>query len=221
MSTGYRLQAPAPPAPSTPPARYEFRCWSRQLHPAAATLQQYWQLDGADSRCDIYLLSPRPTAQLVKLREGRHLEIKQRIGTWHGLQQWRVAMVADFPLRPIETRALALSLGLAAPLPAAARLAAPQLLAALSEQAPAIRLRLVDKARLRFKRRGCLAEIVHVHLTSQSLFSIAVEDSRPDALRRTVDELELGACPNRDYGAQLSHIGDRLSLPGQPVVAAF
>ncbi|GAB4137325.1 MAG: hypothetical protein Tsb0016_02440 [Sphingomonadales bacterium] len=184
-------------------------------------MQQSWQLDGADSRCDIYVLPPLPTRQLVKLREGRHLEIKQRIGTRHGLQQWRVAMVAEFPLRPIEIRALALSLGLTTPPPAAARLAAPNLLAALSEQAPDIRLRLADKARLRFKRRGTLAEIVHVNLAGDSLFSIAVEDTRPDILRHAVDELALSAYPNRDYGAQLSQIGQRLSLSDQSVATAF
>ncbi len=187
---------------AAPDSRFEYRIWPRRPHPAVALLQGAWPLVGAERRADIYLLNDRSGQALAKLRDGRRLEIKLRAEDVGPLQRWTVALSQPFPLRRGDLALLAEALGLDPPPPEAA-LSPAHLLAAI---AGAVTPRTVRKARLRFERDGCRAEICRVAAGRRAALTIALESRDPSAVVAAIAALRLGGAPNRSYGDALPRL---------------
>jgi hypothetical protein len=180
--------------------RYEYRIWPRRTPPIVPALQRDWALDGAETRGDIYLLSSNSAIALVKLRDGRRLEIKRRGQDCGNLQHWWVVLSEDFPLPPSALRQLAIALLIPDPLPQTACLSPAHLLAALQKFDDNFETLTVRKSRLSFRQVSCRAEITRVVWANRTGLTIALEDPDPSHAERAIQALELGHWPNRSYG---------------------
>jgi hypothetical protein len=180
--------------------RYEYRIWPRRVLPIVPTLQRDWTLDGAETRTDIYLLNSNSPNALVKLRDGRRLEIKRRRPNHGNLQHWWVALSEAFPLPPSALRHLATALLIPGLPPQTGCLSPAHLLAALSRFDDGFETLTVRKSRLSFRQKSCRAEITRTAWAGRTGLTIALEDIDPGHAERAVEALELGHWPNRSYG---------------------
>lgn len=208
--------------PRAPPdrGRFEYRVWPRVPHPAVSLLLRDWPQTGAERRSDIYLLHPAGDRTLVKLRGGRRLEIKRRDADVGTVQHWTMAGSAEFPLAPAVRGELAAALSLPADLPQAAGRSPAHLLAALAGAGARVVPQTVDKSRLLFREADCRAEICRVSFAGWRGVTIALEAKGLPSIAAALDDLHLGALPNRSYGEALLRHGilqtPRRRLPGTP-----
>jgi len=179
--------------------RYEFRVWPHDEPKAAALLQQYWPLVGAERRTDLYLLTELSPLRLVKLRADNRLEVKNPRHDLGPLQYWTHNAYPLFPLPIPDLRALAEALGLTGLMPDAGR-SPGHLVASLGDMAPAIVPMTVCKSRLLFRKGSSRAEICRVAVAGWSRLTLAIDDPDPDSALATLDALGLGHMPNRSYG---------------------
>jgi len=179
--------------------RYEFRVWPHDEPKAAALLQQYWPLVGAERRTDLYLLTERSPLRMVKLRAGKRLELKRRGHDLGPLQHWTHHAYPLFPLPRTVLRTFEKQLGLMRLMPDAG-LSPVHILARLGDMAPAISPMAVRKSRLVFRKGSSRAEICRVSVAGRSRLTLAIEDPDLDSALATLTALRLGHMPNRSYG---------------------
>lgn len=180
--------------------RYEYRIWPRRIPPIVPALQRDWTLDGAETRDDIYLLNSNSRNTLVKLRDGRRLEIKWRGQDRGNLQHWWVALSEEFPLPSSALRQLTTALLMPDLTPQTACLSPAHLLAALSRFDDDFETLTVRKSRLSFRQESCRAEITRIAWAGRTSLTIALEDPDPGHVEHAIKALELGHWPNRSYG---------------------
>lgn len=186
--------------------RYEYRVWPRTMAvPAVEMLQRSWLLTGAESRSDIYLVSPRSHWTLAKLRSGMHLEIKQRqTGVAGGLQHWTVPVSAAFPLAPDVRRKLASAIAVLGSLPSEAGLSPAHLVAALETALPGVVPVTAHKSRLLFRQGTSRAEICRTTILGNARLTLCVEDAEASSAAAAVRQLQLGNMRNLSYGDMLN-----------------
>jgi len=200
--TGFVVH-PRPRASSASDARYEYRVWVGLAHPVVSQLQRRWPLVAAERRSDIYLLGPRPDRVLVKLRDGRRLEIKKRMRDVGAVQRWTMPLSAGFPLAAGPRAALAQALGQRGGLAPETGLSPAHLLAAFATERTGVVSHTVRKSRLLFERGGCRAEICRIAVSGRTGLSVALEAAALPPIARAIDDLGLGTHPNRSYGDML------------------
>ncbi|NWG47462.1 MAG: hypothetical protein HXY25_13085 [Alphaproteobacteria bacterium] len=185
-------------------ALFEFRCWPRVLPEAAGELQRNWTHVRTERRDDIYLLPPRPGADLVKLRAGERLEMKHRLGRQGALELWRTSLSEAFPLPPGPAARLSSALGRegAAALPPGSLLSPSLLLATLWEEGTIACVRL-HKTRAVFETPGARAEVTHLSLSLGDWLTFALEAEAAEVAEAWIETLGLGDFANLDYGARL------------------
>jgi len=182
--------------------RYEFRIWPSHWPRAAALIQKFWLLAGAERRSDIYLLTSCSPRRLVKLRAGNRLESKRRGSDLGVLQYWTPHPYPMFPLSRETMRQLARELEVA-PLPDESGISPGHLVARLGRTAPEVRVETVCKSRLLFRNGSTRAELCRVAVADQTRPTLAIEDPDPESARRTLDLLGIGHLINRSYGEML------------------
>jgi len=159
--------------------RYEYRIWPNTMAvPAVEMLQRSWLLAGAESRSDIYLVSPRSPWILAKLRSGTHLEIKQRQARIAGgLQYWTLPVSSAFPLTPEVRRKLASAIAVLGRLPSEAALSPAHLVAAVETALPGVVPVTARKSRLLFRKGASRAEICRTTILGHARLTLCVEDA--------------------------------------------
>lgn len=205
MGVGFVVHAPGQ-ADRAADARYEYRVWLGPADPAVSHLQRSWPLVAAERRSDIYLLGPRPDSVLVKLRDGRRLEIKKRTRDVGTVQRWTMPVSAGFPLATGPRAALADALGLRGGLDPDTGLSPAHLLSALGADGNDVVSHTVRKSRLLFARGGCRAEVCRVAVGGQTGLTVALEATALPPIARAIDDLGLGAHPNLSYGDMLGSL---------------
>lgn len=199
--------------------RFEYRVWPRLPHPAVSILHSSWPLIGAERRTDIYLATAFSDLDLVKLRDGRQMEVKRRGEDAGPLQFWTMPMSRPFPLPSPALASLADPLGLPAQLPPEAAQSPAHLLVEIDAMEAAVVPRTVRKSRLLFRQGGCRAEICRVSLSGWTGLTVALEAEDRDSMRAAVEALALDLLPNRSYGEVLIRLFDpqpeRRGLPAR------
>ncbi|WP_372921109.1 hypothetical protein [Roseovarius sp.] len=188
-----------PAGQETATGRYEFRVWPHDTPKAASLLQRYWPLVGAERRTDLYLATEHSTLRLVKLRDGKRLEVKSRDHDRGPLQHWTHHAYPLFPLPRTALRTFEKELGLSSLMPDAG-LSPAHFVARLGDMAPAILPMAVRKSRLLFRKGSSRAEICRVSVAGRSRLTLAIEDPDLDSALATLNALCLGHMPNRSYG---------------------
>lgn len=146
--------------------------------------------DREEESDELYLLSLQSDAS-VKVRGGL-LDVKQLEQVdEHGLEQWKPALKAPFPV-PEADVGMALE-ALCAPVPSLERPAytVEQLLDELVDPSPQLQALRVRKNRRHYSLGGCLAELSDVETGSGSRRTIVVESEEPDRVLEELRELGL------------------------------
>jgi exopolyphosphatase/guanosine-5'-triphosphate,3'-diphosphate pyrophosphatase len=144
---------------------------------------------------EVYLLSLESDAS-VKVRDGL-MDVKrlERVNE-QGLEQWKPALKAAFPLSAVDAGAVLAALGVPGPPPARSDYTLDQLLADLVQPNPDLRVVDVHKVREHYMVGGCMAELSEVRTDQGSRRTIAVESEDPARVSAAVRELGLDSRPN-------------------------
>jgi exopolyphosphatase/guanosine-5'-triphosphate,3'-diphosphate pyrophosphatase len=146
---------------------------------------------------ELYLLSPSCDAN-VKIRDGL-MDIKtlEQVDE-HGLQQWRPALKAAFPLSAADVTRVSDALEVA-PLPRRATWALGALQAELAHPSRNVRAVAIHKQRQRYSIGGCLAELTGLVAEDRTTRSVALELEDPAQVWAAVLELGLEPFENTSY----------------------
>ena len=144
---------------------------------------------------EIYLLSVASDAS-VKVRDGlMDVKLLEAIDG-DGLEQWKPAMKAEFPLAAAGVRGVFDALGIPAPSFSRETYTADQLVGELIDPDPRLRALEVHKHRERFTVGGAMAEVSEVRAAEDTRRTIAIESEDPSLVVAAVRELGLPLQPN-------------------------
>ena len=144
---------------------------------------------------EIYLLSVASDAS-VKVRDGlMDVKLLEAVDG-DGLEQWRPALKAEFPLAAAGVRGVFDALGIPAPRLAREAYTADQLVGELIDPDPRLRAVEVHKHRERFTVGGAMAELSEVRAAEGARRTIAIESEDASLVVAAVRELGLPLRPN-------------------------
>ncbi len=186
--------------------RYEFRIWAETLVPLRDKLQERGAPSRTETSTETYLISAATDKCNAKIRN--HLmDIKVLLGTDRGLEQWKPALKADFPLdRSVIAAQVFSSLELTVPPLSKAHYALDEFLAEVMRAHPKIAVVTVSKRRMQFNIDGCQAEFAATTIDSLARDTVAVESSDPDAVLRLIHSFGIDGAPNTSYIRQIKQI---------------
>jgi len=173
--------------------RWEWRSFASALDAVDLHVPGAYQLAH-----DIYLLSQASSAN-VKIRDGA-IDVKTCAGARDGLELWRPAVTASFPLCHREIREVFSHLRLPAPrgffLPVYDERALISDLAGVAQGGHIVG---VHKVRRQAERDGCVIERAAVSAAGRTVQSIAISAPDPDAVLRLLRTLRLEHLENINY----------------------
>ena len=181
--------------------RWEWRTFGRGVaiaepHVAALTST------GVQESDETYLLAG--TRNTAKVRAGL-IDIKVLVEVDpDGLEQWRPAMKAEFPLSAAEVATAFATLGLPAPTLARETYTLDELVADLAGPGSALRPVAVHKRRVRYVIGGCTAEVSDVTADGRPTRTVAIESTDAAAVVAAVRSVGLGDFRNTSYGEGLA-----------------
>jgi exopolyphosphatase/guanosine-5'-triphosphate,3'-diphosphate pyrophosphatase len=144
---------------------------------------------------EIYLLSVASDAS-VKVRDGlMDVKLLEAVDG-DGLEQWKPAMKAEFPLAAGGVRGVFDALDIPAPSFAREAYTADQFVGELIDPDPRLRALEVHKHRERFTVGGAMAELSEVRAAEGARRTIAIESEDPSLVVAAVRELGLPLRPN-------------------------
>jgi|SRR6185295_12353822 len=153
---------------------------------------------------EVYMLSPSCDAS-VKVRDGL-MDIKtlERVDA-HGLEQWRPAMKAAFPLPAAELTKVCAALGVE-PLPARDAYDLHALQAELTQPSRGVRAVSIHKRRQRYTVGGCVGEMTDVIADGRATRTVAIESEDPARVWAAVVEMGLERFDNLSYPRGLKRL---------------
>jgi exopolyphosphatase / guanosine-5'-triphosphate,3'-diphosphate pyrophosphatase len=144
---------------------------------------------------EIYLLSVASDAS-VKVRDGlMDVKLLEAVDG-DGLEQWKPAMKAEFPLAAAGVRGVFDALGVPAPSFSRETYTADQFVGELIDPDPRLRALEVHKHRERFTVGGAMAEQSEVRAAERARGTIAIESEDSSLVVAAVRELGLPLRPN-------------------------
>lgn len=174
--------------------RWEWRTFDESFEDAEDRLRAASQ-ERVEEGDEVYLLSLDSDAS-VKVREGR-MDVKRlEHVNQEGLEQWKPAMKADFPLSPDDVNAVMAALAASVPLMPRSEYTLEQLLSELVHPNPVLRAVEVHKRREHYTFGGCMAELSEVRTDPGSRRTIAVEAEDPGRVMAAVRDLGLDSRRN-------------------------
>jgi exopolyphosphatase/guanosine-5'-triphosphate,3'-diphosphate pyrophosphatase len=183
--------------------RWEWRTFGSAFGRAEADFAAL-EPTGVQESDELYLLSPDPAADTVKVRANL-LDVKTlRDVDADGLQRWEPTLKAAFPVSADDLRKVlaALRVEPAGGLPDAADVDAVR---AFLEPA-GVRAVAVHKRRVRYTVGGCTAELSDVTADGRRVRTIAVEDEDAAAVVAAVESLGLDGYRNTSYPRGLAAV---------------
>ncbi|MBY6242592.1 hypothetical protein [Methylosinus sp. Sm6] len=181
--------------PASDAPRWEWRIFGADL--AALEARLGTPLDAPRRSDEIYLLNSA-TPHSAKIRSGA-LEVKRLLQVdGDGLELWRPAFRAEFPLGSEHLARAAAALALHPP-PLRAAYDQDGFFTEVVAACRALRPVSVRKARRRYTFRGCAAEAVRVQIGAVPLDSVAVESADPARLREALRALGVDARLNVNF----------------------
>lgn len=181
--------------------RWEWRSFARKIEPRI-DLAAHPQTRHVESS-EIYLASPACQGN-AKIRDDKiDIKILQQRSD-DGLEQWKPALKASFPLSADQVAEVYRALDLAAP-PGAGECGLEALLHMIGQDDRAWVVH-VDKVRDLYDVDGCIVEASRVTFDGEAFQTVAAEDPDPGKVRETVAKLGLQGQDNISYLAAIQRI---------------
>lgn len=195
--------------PSSPPPRFEFRCWGDSLEDAHDRLDSRWHPVAETNQADVYYLGG-PDDLTLKSRDG-FFQVKERIARHNDLEQWN--KVADIRLPapwedilPWLQRAFGLS-----PRAQGEGVVDQNMLNAWLQRQETVTVAPVAKDRRQYRLSVLMAEYTRVEVAGRRMETVAAESPDPEAVAWARRDLGLAKRANESYPTALARI---LGLPG-------
>ncbi len=154
---------------------------------------------------EVYLLVAGSDAN-VKVRDQlMDIKLLERVDS-SGLEQWRPALEAPFPLDASATAQVRVALRLPDAPAAAGSQSLEQLVADLASPGGLVRVVNVRKTRVRYHVHGCVAELTDVIADGKKVRTVAIEDADPAKVMAAVRAMELSAYANISYPRGLKQV---------------
>ena len=135
----------------------------------------------------------------VKIRAGlMDIKVLEAVGE-DGLEQWRPAMKATFPLPWSEAGRVCATLGVGAPSPGADAFTLDEFLAMLASSGRGVRAEAVHKRRRHYTLGGCMTEVTDVIAEDRQARTLAIESEDAGRVVALVRELGLSGRANTSY----------------------
>lgn len=160
---------------------------------------------------ELYLLTRAADANIKIRDELLDIKILEQVNA-DGLEQWRPALKAPFPLSATAVAALRQALGLPAGSAADEGLTLDRLQAELAASGGPVRAVYVAKARSRYHIHGCAAEMTEVIADGAAIRTVAIEHEDPSRVIAAVRAVGLTHFPNISYPRGLKQL---IGLPGR------
>ena len=186
--------------------RYEFRIWAETLTDLRDKLQQRAAPSHAENSPETYLISAATERCNAKIRNDL-MDIKVLIGTHRGLEQWKPALKAGFPLdRSVIAAQVFPSLELTAPHLSRAQYAMDEFLSEVIGARPEVAVVAVSKQRVHFSVDECQAEFASATIDGRARDTVAVESADPDAVLQLIRALGIEGAANTSYIREIKQI---------------
>jgi len=170
--------------------RWEWRTFGAEFGAADAAFAALEPEQVQDSD-ETYLLSSGTDAA-VKIRAGlMDVKVLEQVSET-GLEQWRPAMKATFPLARAEAARVCAALDVSAASPGKDAFSLDEFLALLAAPQRGARAVAVHKHRLHFTVNECMSEVTEVVAEGKKVRTLAIE--APDAERVIATVRDLGLC---------------------------
>ncbi len=155
---------------------------------------------------EIYLVAAGSSN--VKIRD-ELLDIKllERVDA-NGLEQWRPALKAPFPLSPSAVASVRSALGLPEGAARSGGLSFEQLLEEIAPPGGPVRIVHVTKTRTRYHVQGCVSELTDVIANGRKVRTVAIEDADPNKVIAAVAAMALDRYSNTSYPLGLRELID-------------
>jgi exopolyphosphatase/guanosine-5'-triphosphate,3'-diphosphate pyrophosphatase len=192
--------------------RWEWRTFGQDF---GAAEQRFAALaaEGVQTSEEIYLVSTASDAN-VKIRDDMvDIKLLERVDA-NGLEQWRPALKAPFPLADSALAQVRAALGLPAGPPQKGGQSLAGLLAAMASAGGRVRVVNVRKRRARFHVHDCIGELTDVIANGTKIRTVAIEDADPAKVIASVRAMELDRYPNISYPRGLRQVIGGSSLEG-------
>jgi exopolyphosphatase / guanosine-5'-triphosphate,3'-diphosphate pyrophosphatase len=177
--------------------RWEWRAFAADFGLAEARLAKLSPESEQEGE-EVYLLAA-VTDKTVKIRDGL-LDVKslERVDR-AGLEQWRPAMKAAFPLSPADVERLFAMMRLASPDAEEPDYTLDELYDEL-EDCGCAEIVPLHKRRRHYTIAGCMAELTDVRLSGrEDVRTVAVESEDAERVVAALEYLGLSRCPNTSY----------------------
>jgi exopolyphosphatase/guanosine-5'-triphosphate,3'-diphosphate pyrophosphatase len=176
--------------------RWEWQTFSSRFGPAEDAFEALGST-GVQETDELYLVSA--TGDTVKIRHGL-LDIKAlREVDGDGLERWEPVLKAEFPLGAAEIDQLFRALRLNPPAPSRDAYELDQLLDEVVRPDGRIRAVEVHKRRVRYRIRGCTAEVSSVLVDGEPIRTIAIESEDKAAVVAAIGDVGLEGFVNTSY----------------------
>jgi hypothetical protein len=193
--------------------RYEFRAFAQNFGLVEERLRAGRPSEQIRESVEFYLVPTGDEERNVKIRH-KTLDIKQLIAVQEGLEQWRPALKAEFPLPAQAIRNEVMpALGVEVGTLAREVYTVAQLVEEVLRPHPALAVAHVFKRRFGFTVRGCTAEIAELLINGAAIRSVAVESEDPEAVREAIAQLGLAAYENVNYPRAIKRVLGLAPLP--------
>jgi exopolyphosphatase/guanosine-5'-triphosphate,3'-diphosphate pyrophosphatase len=177
--------------------RWEWRAFGSDLGGADATFASL-EPELTQESDETYLLSQSSVAA-VKIRAGL-MDVKElREVSEAGLEQWRPAMKATFPLPRAEALKVCAELRVRVPPAGKTTFTLDEFLALLTAPERGIRAVAVHKLRRHYTVNGCMAEVAEVTAEGRAIRTLAIELDDAERVVDTVRKLGLSDRENTSY----------------------
>jgi hypothetical protein len=193
--------------------RYEFRAFAQSFGLVEERLRAGRPSEQIRESVEFYLVPTEDEERNVKIRH-KTLDIKQLIAVQEGLEQWRPALKADFPLSAQAIRDQVMpALGVEVGTLTREVYTAAQLVEEVVRPHPALAVAHVFKRRFGFTVRGCTAEIAELLINGAAIRTVAVESEDEEAVRGTKTLLGLNDYENVNYPRAIRRVLGLAPLP--------
>lgn len=182
-------------------ARFEFRCWPVATS-RAPPLQEFLGPAAPERRTDLYVVPPRRTDLLCKLRDGERLQIKTLRAREGRLECWEMPLDSAFPLDETTRHVCCELLDIPSQRIAAASTAA---FVGQLKQA-AVPMIAIHKTRRQSTLDGVKLESTLARAQGQLRWTVALEGSDPSDLTTCIANLCLSGLPNESYAVWLADL---------------
>jgi hypothetical protein len=195
------------------PSRYEFRVFAQDFGVVEEEIRRRAEVTRYRESREVYLMSAGNNENNTKVRGGL-MDIKTRLQSDRGLEQWEPRMKAAFPLaQHVIRNEVFAAFGVVVPELKREAYSLKHYLDEVIEPHAQLAAVSVYKQRYGFDIHGCMAELATVYINGAVIRTVCLEAGDPDLVLATRVRLHLDCYENVNYLLAIKRVVGMAPLP--------